>query len=255
MIKAMNRAARFFDADYAGYLEDLPVLLGYAQRTGSPLLELGCGAGRVLIPLAQAGYRVTGVDLSPEMLRLARAKAESAGVTDRVTLIQGDYCDAPLGGPYRLAFAVMNTFLHLTTQADQLRALRHWREHLAPGGLLLIDVFHPDVGQLATLDGRLEWDKSWTDPETGVTVMKWVTRVVDLAEQTLHVTLIYDEVAADGSLRRTLVPYDARYLWRFEAELLLDKAGFVLEALYGGWDTGPFEGNSDRMILVARRRK
>ena len=91
MIEAMNRAARFFDADYAGYLDDLPLLEAYAQRTGSPLLELGCGTGRLLIPLAQAGYRVTGVEISPEMLRIARAKAEAAGVTESVTLIEGDY--------------------------------------------------------------------------------------------------------------------------------------------------------------------
>ena len=91
MIEAMNRAARFFDADYAGYLDDLPLLEAYAQRAGSPLLELGCGTGRLLIPLAEAGYRVTGVDLSPEMLRIAQMKAEAAGVADRVTLIEGDY--------------------------------------------------------------------------------------------------------------------------------------------------------------------
>ena len=253
MIEAMNRVARFFDADYAGYLDELPVLQAYAHRTGGPLLELGCGTGRLLVPLAQAGHRITGVDLSPEMLRLARAKAEQAGVTGMLTLIQGDYADAPLAGPYRLAFVVMNTFLHLPTQADQVRALRHWREHLAPGGLLLIDVFHPDVQQLATLDGRLEWDKTWTDPATGATVMKWVTRTIDLAEQMLHVNLMYDEIAADGALRRTVATYDARYLWRFEAELLLDRAGFALEALYGGWDMAPFESASDRMIVVARR--
>ncbi len=255
MIEAMNRAARFFDADYEDYNDDLPALQAYAQRTGGPLLELGCGTGRVLIPLARAGYNVTGVDFSPEMLRIARAKAEAAGVAGRVTLVEGDYASAPLPGPYAFAFTVMNTFLHLTTQRAQLQALRHWREHLLPGGLLLIDIFHPDVAQLASLDGRLEWDRSWSDPQTGATVMKWITRTVDLAEQTLHVTLVYDEVAADGALRRTLVPYDARYLWRFEAELLLDKAGFMLEGIYGDWDLGPFEGDSGRMILVARRRQ
>jgi SAM-dependent methyltransferase len=253
--EAMNRAARFFDAEYADYRHDIPVLAAFAQRTGGPLLELGCGTGRVLIPLAQAGYSVTGVDLSPEMLRLARAKAEAAAVAQRVTLIQGDYGAAPLNGPYAFAFIVMNTFMHLTTQKAQLAALRHWRAHLAPGGLLLIDVFHPDVAQLAYLDGRLEWDRTWTDPETGLTVTKWLTRTVDLAEQTLHVTLIYEEIAADGTVRRTLVPYEARYLWRFEAELLLDKAGWILEDVYGDWGLGPFDSHSHRMILVARRRK
>jgi SAM-dependent methyltransferase len=252
---SFNRIARFFDADYADYMEDLPALQAFARRTGGPLLELGCGTGRLLIPLAQAGYQVTGVDISPAMLTVARAKAEAAGVTDRITLVEGDYTSTPLAGPYCFAFVAMNTFMHLLTQAEQLRALRHWRAHLAPGGLLLVDIFHPDVTQLAGLDGRLEWDKSWTDPETGATVLKLFARTVNLAEQILHVTLIYDEVYPDGQVRRTLAPFDMRYLWRFEAELLLKSAGFALEAVYGNWDLTPFEGTSPRLILVAQRGK
>jgi SAM-dependent methyltransferase len=254
MFEAMDRAARFFDADYADFDEDLPLVKAYAQRTGGPLLELGCGTGRLLVPLASAGYDVTGVDLSPKMLGIARAKAEAAGVAGRVTLIQGDFADAPLPGAYRLSFVMMNTFMHLNTQAEQLRALRHWREHLSPAGLLLIDVFNPDVAQLASLDGRVEWDKSWTDELTGTPVMKFLTRTVDLAEQLIHVNLIYDKITSDGRLERTVVPFDQRYLWRSEAELLLDRAGFALEAVHGDRSGGPFEGDSDTMILVARRR-
>jgi len=254
-IQAMNRVATFFDSDYADFDDDLPVLEAYAARTGGPLLELGCGTGRALVPLAQAGYDVTGVELSPAMLARAQARAEAAGVADRVRLIQGDYTTAPLAGPYKFAFIVMNTFLHLPDREAQLAALRHWRENLAPRGLLLIDVFHPDVAQLAALDGRMEWDKTWQDPETGETIMKFVTRTLDVAEQTMHVTLIYEAVAADGQVRRTLVPFDARYLWRFEGELLLEQAGYAVEAVYGDWDMGPFENTSDRMIFVARRRR
>jgi SAM-dependent methyltransferase len=253
MFEAMDRASRFFDAEYAGFVDDIPFAEAYALRTGGPLLELGCGTGRLLLPLALGGYDVTGVDLSSEMLEIARAKAEAAGVTGRVTLVQGDFTDAPLPGSYRLAMIMMNSFLHLTTQASQLRALQHWREHLSPGGLLLIDVFNPDVAQLAALDGRLEWDKTWTDPRTGATVMKFLTRTVDLAEQIIHVNLIYDEISIDGQILRTVVSFEQRYLWRFEAELLLNRAGFALEAVYGDRSLGPFEGGSDTMMLVARR--
>lgn len=254
MLDAMNRIARFFDSEFADYADDLPILEAYALRTGGPILELGCGTGRALVPLAKAGYDITGVDLSPAMLAIARAKAIAAGVAERVTLVEGDIADAPLTGLYRLAFVVMNTFLHLTTQTDQVRALRHWHAHLAARGLLLIDVMHPDVAVLAGLDGRLEWWKAWCDPETGHTVTKCLTRTVDLAAQTLHIHHIYDEIAADGRVRRTLAGYDLRYLWRFEAGLLLEKAGFALEGIYGDWDMGPFAGTSDRMILIARRK-
>ncbi len=255
MLDAMNRIARFFDFEFAGYEDDLPVLEAYATRTGGPILELGCGTGRAAIPLALAGYTVTGVDLSPAMLQRARAKAEASGATKRITFLEGDYAEAALGGPYRLAFTVMNTFLHLPDQKAQVRALRHWRDHLAPRGLLLIDVLQPDMATLAGLDGRLELVRSWTDPETAHTIVKFMSRTVDPAEQTLHIHHIYDEIGPDGQVQRTIAPYDLRYLWRFEAELLLEKAGYVLEAIYGGWDMGPFESASERMILVSRPKQ
>ncbi len=254
MRETMNRIARFFDAEYADYEDDLPALEAYASRAGGPILELGCGTGRALIPLAQAGFQTTGVDLSPEMLCLARAKAGAAGVGDEVTLIEGDYASAPLRGPYKLAFSVMNTFLHLPDQAAQLTALRHWRANLAPRGYLILDILHPDPGQLAALDGRIEWHHTWPDPVTGGIIIKQMIRTVDLAEQIMHVTLMYDQVAPDGQMRRTLAAFDLRYLWRFEAELLLDKAGYVVETEYGSWDLAPFTSDSNRLILVARRK-
>src|SRR5512143_2981956 len=112
MLEAMDSVARFFDADYADFDEDLPLVEAYAQRTGGPVLELGCGTGRLLVALAKAGYAVTGVDVSAEMLRVARAEADAAGVAGQITLIRGDYAEAPLPGAYRLALVMMNTFLH-----------------------------------------------------------------------------------------------------------------------------------------------
>lgn len=253
MLDAIDRIARFFDQEFAGYEDDLPVLEAYAARTGGPVLELGCGTGRVLLHLARAGYQVTGVDLSLAMLEIARAKAEAAGLMKRIALIAGDYGEVALGGPYRFACTVMNTFLHLPNQAAQVQALKHWREHLAPGGLLLIDVLHPDPATLSGLDGRLEFWGTWQDPTSGHTVMKFLSRTVDPARQTLHVRHIYDEIAADGQLLRTQATYDLRYIGRFEAELLLEKAGYVLEGVYGDWQMGPLESDSQRMILVARR--
>jgi SAM-dependent methyltransferase len=250
----MNRIARFFDAEYADYSEDLAALQAYAQRTGGPLLELGCGTGRLLFPLARAGYAVTGVDSSAAMMQRAHDKLAVSDLAHRVTLIEGDYASAPLGGPYRFAFCVMNTFLHLLTIDDQVRALRHWRQHLSARGLLLLDIFLPDVRHLAEQDGRMVWDRTWTDPEGQTTVTKFVTCTVDQAAQILHVTMLYDEIAPDGAVRRTVAPYDIHYMGRYEAELLLEKAGYVMEAVYGGWDLSPFESHSDRIILVARRR-
>jgi len=254
MLEAMDRAARFFDCEFAGYEEDLPALEAFAFRTGSPLLELGCGTGRALVPLAEAGFHATGIDVSPAMLAVAAARAAQAGVQERVTLVQGDFgVLRPPGGPYQMALALMNTFLHLATVEAQLAALSLWREALAPGGLLLVDVLHPDPHEFAGFDGRLEWDRTWIDPDTGATVMKFLIRTVDMAEQVIDVSHVYDEVAPDGATRRTLAAYRLRYLWRFEAQHLLERAGFALEALYGDWSLAPFRHDSPRMIFVARR--
>jgi SAM-dependent methyltransferase len=247
--------ARFYDADHARVTEDIPMYLGFAQRVGSPVLELGCGTGRILLPLAQAGYRATGLDASSAMLAIAERKLAAAGLTPLVRLAQADMRDFRLEERYPLAFIALNSFMHLETQADQLRALRCWRRHLAPGGLLVMDLFHPDLTSLLEADGRLTEMARWTDPETGATVQKLCTRMVDLATQTISVTFMYDETLPDGALRRTLAPLKMRYLWRYEAELLLDKAGYVVEEVYGSWQLEPFTSESGRMVLVARRRE
>lgn len=254
MQQAMDRIARYFAAEYEDYDEDLPALQALAAEAGGPILELGCGAGRALVPLAEAGTAVTGVDISPNMLTLARERATSAQVADHVTLLEGDFSTFVPERRFAFAYCVMNTFLHLPDTRSQVAALKHWRDCLAPRGRLLIEVLHPDVVQLGQLDGKLEWQRTWTDATTGGQVMKFVTRTVDLSEQTLHVNAIYDETDPVGQLHRTVAEFTLRYLWRYEGELLLDKAGLTLEGLYGDWDMGEFTGASQQMIFLARRR-
>lgn len=249
-----DRFARFYDLDYDSFQEDVAMYLGFAERTGGPLLELGCGTGRLLLPLADAGYEVTGVDMSEQMLAIARAKLDAGDLSDQATLLLADMREVRLEQRYRLAFIAINSFMHLTSMEDQLAALRTWRDALLPGGLLIIDVFNPNPQRLIEADGRVEMQGRWFDPDTGATVMKHFTRTLDDALQLQHVLFIYDEVLPDGTVRRTLAPFQARYLYRFEGELLLDKAGFVPEQVYGSYDLDPFTSESDRMIFVARRR-
>lgn len=249
-----DRFARFYDLDYESFQEDVAMYLGFAEHTGGPLLELGCGTGRLLAPLAEAGYDVTGVDLSAEMLAIARSKLEMEGLSGRARLVQADMREVRLEQRYRLAFIAINSFMHLTTAEDQLAALRAWHAALLPGGLLLIDLYNPNPQRLLEADGRVELQRCWFDPQTGATVMKYFSRTLDDARQIQDVLFIYDEVFPDGTLRRTLAPFQARYLYRFEGELLLDKAGFTPEQVYGSYDLDPFSSESERMIFVARRR-
>jgi SAM-dependent methyltransferase len=248
-----DRFARFYDLDYESFQDDVALYLGFAERLGGPLLELGCGTGRLLLPLARAGFDITGVDLSPRMLAVAQAKVDAAGLDGGITLLQADMRQVELPQQYRLAFIAINSFMHLTTLEDQMQALGAWHKLILPGGLLIIDVDNPDPRQLLEADGRLDLNGRWFDPDSGATVLKYMSRTLDAARQLQHVLFIYDEVFPDGQMRRTLAPFQARYLYRFEGELLLDKAGFTPEQVYGSYDLDPYSSESERMIFVARR--
>ncbi len=149
----------------------------------------------------------------------------------------------------------MNGFMHLLTQAAQLRALRHWRQHLTADGLLLLEVQYPDITELAGLNGHLEIANTWVESETGATCLKLLARTVDPLEQIIHVTVIYEALRGENPSQRAATTFDLRYLWGSEAKLLLEKAGFVREAVYGGWDMQPLTSDSERMILVARPKR
>jgi SAM-dependent methyltransferase len=244
--------ARYYDLFYADFTEDVPMYLGFAERCGSPLLELACGTGRVLLPLARAGYETTGLDVSPAMLDVAKVKAEAERLSDRVRLVQGDMRDFSLDRRYSLTYVPLNSFMHLVTPEDHLAALSCIRRHLAPGGLLVIDLFNPDHEILLAGDGRVTLEKSLTDSRTGITVQWFHSRRVDTARQTQEVTFIIDEIGPDGTVRRVLFPFTARYFFYPEKALLLERAGFVVENVYGSYDLDPFGPDSEKMIFVAR---
>lgn len=245
--------ARFYDLDFGDLNDDLLLIQEFAARCGSPILELACGTGRVLLPLARAGYHITGVDLSPAMLEIARRKVAAAGLADRVTLVRQDMRELALEGRFTLALIAVNSFMHLLTAEDQLAALIRIWAHLHPGGLLLLDLFNPDLARLLEARGQVVLDKVMTDPDTGHRLMRFHTQTVDLGRQLLHIIFIVDEVDGQGGVRRTLFPFSMRYFFRGELELLLRRAGFELEALYGSYDLEEFNGDSEKMIAVARR--
>ena len=243
---------RFYDLFYGERDDDLPMYRDFALAAGGPLLELGCGTGRVLIPLAADGQRITGLDVSAAMLAAARAKADAASLRDRVNLVQGDMRDFGLPTRFALAFIPINTFMHCYDGGEQLACLRSIRRHLQPGGRLVIDVYHPDLQALLESDGRLGSEGAVLDPATGHTIHRLYTRRLDLATQTQHITYIMDEIDAAGVVRRALFPFRMRFVYRYEMEYLLRLAGYSLETVYGSYDLEPFDSNSEKMIFAAR---
>jgi SAM-dependent methyltransferase len=244
--------ARFYDLFYGQREDDLAMYRDFALAADGAILELGCGTGRLLIPLARDGHRITGLDASPAMLEIAQTRVKAANLEGAVSLAQGDLRDFDLPDRFALAIIPINTFMHCYDTEQQLACLRCVRRHLVSGGRLVVDVYNPDLPTLLEADGRLVSDGVVMDPQTGHTIQRITLRRLDMANQTQHITFFLDEVAADGSVRRTTFPFRMRFVFRFEMELLLRMAGYSLEALYGSYDLAPFENGSEKMIFVAR---
>jgi SAM-dependent methyltransferase len=244
--------ARYYDADYAAVADDVPFYRELARRCGGPILEAMCGSGRLLEPLARAGYRLAGVDVSPAMLAIARARLEAAGLLGQVELVEANIRDHAPPGAFGLAIVALNSFMHLTTVKDQLAALIRIRQALRPGGLLALDLFNPDLRALAAHNGELVLDRMFTMPG-GARVQKFVAQQTDTAAQLNYVTFIYDELGDEGQVRRSALPFTMRWLYRYELEHLLARARLELEAVSGSYELDEYGSDSPLMLAVARR--
>lgn len=235
-----------FAADVSAYTE-------LAARAGGPVLELGCGTGRLLVPLARAGHEVVGVDNSAVMLDRARQRLGAAGLGDAVELVAGDMREFVLPRRFRLAIVPTKNFFYLLAVDDQLRALRAIAAHLEPGGLLALDLLHPTPEWLSRPPGTVRQDVAGR--LTGSTVLRTETVVAsDPATQQRTMRSRYDVVAADATLRVHIVEWSLRYAYRYEIEHLLARCGFEVDSVAGGYDGRPLTADSPVLFVVARRR-
>lgn len=239
--------SRHYDLEFDGFDADLDMYLQFAESMDGPVLELGCGSGRVLRYLQQLDIPLTGVDTSPSMLAFASKRLDA-----RVKLFQQDFrfLEDLDDAPFALSFCSVNTFLHLPDVESQMLALNSVRKQTGSGGVLLLDILVPDPQYLNSLDGRLEreFDTSFDD---GSRLDKWASRIHDLASQTIHTTVYYDVTWPDGSLQRSVGTYATRYIHHVELEHLLARTGWEIVSMFGGYDLEPFDSDSERIIVLA----
>lgn len=244
--------SQFYDLEFEPFDADLHMYQQFAKRARGPILELGCGTGRVLPSLLEAGYPVSGVDTSEHMLEAARQR-----VGDEVELVNRDMRNLNRSpelnnAPFRFALSAINTFLHLPDVQSQLYALESIREVVQPGGILLLDVFLPDPAYLLSLDGRVQHDFQSLLP-SGDRLDKWSSRTHDIAAQIIETTVFFDITTPDGELTRLIDSYTTRYIHVYELEHLLHRTGWELVSLYGGYDLEPFDSDAERIIALAAR--
>jgi SAM-dependent methyltransferase len=221
------------------------------------VLELGCGTGRVLIPTARAGIEIAGLDASPAMLAVCRDRLaeEPESVRSRVTLVQGDMRSFALDRRFGLVTLPFRPFQHLLTVEDQLACLAAIRGHLLPGGRVILDLFNPSLEALAdpNLGQEAGDEPEFTSCDGRRVIRKYRIVSRDRARQVNSTELIYYITHPDGRQERAVHAFDFRYLFRFEAEHLLARAGFAMQAIYSDYNRSPF-GSSypGELILVAR---
>ncbi len=232
--------------------EDIPFWVREAKASGGPVLELGCGTGRVAIPVAQAGVQITGLDNSSAMLSSARAKARKLGLANEMLKFRlGDMRDFRLGRKFPLVIIPFRSFQLLLSVADQRQALENIKRHLTSEGRLIIDLFVPDQERLIRESSEPVFRREIVDGATGRRLRLSEQNRHDPFGQIINARTILEELDVEGgTTNRWDVAYQLRYLYRFEAQHLLEAAGYRLLELYGDFNRTPFDEASSEMIWV-----
>ncbi len=245
--------APFYDIEHAQFGEDLDMYRNFAELSGGKILELACGSGRVLLPLAQDGYVVTGVDTSAAMLAIARDRLQESGLSARATLVQQDISALNLGQKFRLAFIALGSFGHIATRKTQQLTLAAVRAHLSPGGTFIVDISNADARYMEGLGSHILHQGTWRRDD-GTLLTHFVSPTSATNSHLLELTHFYDQHSQGGTVQRTTVTTYLYLFERSEIELLLERAAFVVKDVYGDYDLGPYQLESPRMICIAEAR-
>jgi len=239
-----------YDVLFDGFTYGLDFYLGLAREAAGPVLDIGCGTGRVLLPCRQAGVAIEGLDLSEAMLCTLRRKAAALQVAPR--LYSADMSDFRLPRRYALVMIPFNAFVHNLTQEAQIRCLERCREHLLPGGVVAFDTFFPALGIIGAPEGTRELELETRHPETGELLRLYDTRGFDRVKQIQRSVNEVEVVREDGAvetLQRS--EFSVRWIYKEEMALLLRVAGFRRWEIFGGFDRRPLTEETDAMVVMA----
>ncbi len=245
----------YYTKTYRDRVEDVRYYVTLAEERGGPVLEHGCGNGRITLPIARAGIEIAGVDLSAAMLAdlRARLRREPEEVRARVEVKRGDMRAARLGRRFPLVICPFNALLHLYTRRDVERFLARVREHLAPRGELVFDVSMPEPAELARDPGRAHATPRFRYPTAeGGTMVRYAERFdYDKVRQVLFVAMEFTPV--DGS-DPWMTPLAHRQFYPQELEALLHYNGFTITAQRGDFSGGPLTSASSTILIHAKAR-
>lgn len=254
MVANLRRpSAHLYDADPRTITrDDIPFYRARASAMGGDVLELGCGTGRVTLPLARDGHEIWALDLSEEMLGQLREKAAQLPGPDRARLhlLHADMADFDLGRHFDLIVAPYRAFQALIGKNQQEECLRHVRQHLSARGRFIIQVFKPKrvLDQTWVEPESFDWEA--VDPRTGRTVRRYEKRErIDLDNQILYVDLVY---RVEGTSVDVVEPLALSYFYEEQMRALLQDQGFTIVEEYGYFDGRPIASGPELIFVCGR---
>jgi SAM-dependent methyltransferase len=214
-------------------------------RYGEPILELACGSGRFTLPLAKEGTNITGMDISKEMLDLAKVKAANDEIN--VRFFQGDMRNFDLGEKFKFIIIPAQSLSHLHTREEVENCLSCIRRHLAEEGRLLIELFNPSIPMLARESSRRHPVGQYNDPKGNSQV--FVTEQVryDPASQVNHIQWFFRNEGSDYEVTLSL---EMRQFFPQEIDSLLWYNDFLIEHKYGNYNEEKFSSDALKQLIV-----
>ena len=244
--------ADIYDSIYAYVKEDISFYREFAKKCSGPVLELGCGTGRVSIPVAETGVEIYGLDSSDAMLEVARRKADSQSLNN-ICLKKGDMRTFDLQKTFNLVYIPFRGFLSLLNVEDQLSSLASIKKHIGPEGLFVFNIFVPDLDMLVQAGDSAYHLRDVYDTRSDQRFIIWHQSEYDNHNQIMSARIIVDQVDNVGSVTdRFYRDFKLRYIHRWEMQHLLTIAGFEVVDIFGDFGNGAFDDTSEEMIWVAR---
>ena len=253
--------AKYYDQAYAVKkdLVDLPFYLELAQSCGGPVLEIACGTGRVLLPIARAHIPIDGVDNSLAMLAILKEhiKNELPEVRERIRLHKGDMREFRLSRKYPLVIIPFRPMQHMRTVEDQVNALRAAAFHLGTDGILAFDVFYPKFSIMESGIGEEVMEMEWPDPINGKrTVRRYFRKdAVDKVQQIFFFTFFLRTYEGDNMVHEDATAMSLSYYTYPHLRALFLLAGLEIVEEYGTFDKTPLDNSATQMIFLLRRGK
>ncbi|ANU18391.1 hypothetical protein BBI11_15695 [Planococcus maritimus] len=237
----------YYDLEYQNYLNDVPFLAAWAEKLTGLIVDLGCGTGRVTIPLAQQGYQLIGVDIHEGML--ARAKEKTFDTNLSIDWILQDCTRLALNTEASLIYMTENSFQHFLTNESQNQLLKSVQTHLSDNGVFIFNTRFPILSELAQVE---ESTRIYTDKRHRKIREKIVETYHPLT-QILHCTSVRELLEV---FNETPVEQDSislRYVFPLEMERLLTENGFAILESYSSWDKEPLRASCSEMIYVCKK--